>query len=100
MYKRLKEIIKEATEEALEEANAVGAGQIVGSQSPLAMDMNPSHKLMWKGTNPKKAIKNSSNIKENITITKPNTIEEAVVSYDLVEQISIELLVLLDYANR
>lgn len=72
--------------EIIEEANAVGAGQIVGSQSPLSMDMNPSHKLMWRGTNPKKAIKNSSNIKEentdNITITKPNTIEEAIVWFN------------------
>jgi hypothetical protein len=85
MYKRIEKILKEAAEEAIEEANAVGAGQIVGSQSPLAMDMKPSHKLMWRGTNPKKAIKNSSNIREentNITITKPNTLEETVVWFN------------------
>jgi hypothetical protein len=47
----LLKFINEIIEQELEEANAVGAGNVVGYGGPLGMDTKPAHKLLW--SNPK-----------------------------------------------
>lgn len=85
-----KESLRKILEKTIIEGNAVGGGQIVGSQNPIGMKTNPNHKLMWKGQDPNKDLKTDSEINEEHKDLK-NIKHDASGGFGAMEPVDVEI---------
>lgn len=85
-----KESLRKILEKTIIEGNAVGGGQIVGSQNPIGMKTNPNHKLMWKGQDPNKDLKTDSEINEEHKDLK-NIKHDASGGFGAMEPVDVEV---------